>query len=136
MTGWPPDFLSLPELLEIHRDQITRYGGSIELRDLGLLEAAQAMPQQSFGGQFLHPDLAAMAAACLFHLVKNHPFVEGNKRVGAATEVVFLGINQHGLGCSSDAYYDLTLGVADGSISKEAAIAFFRLHATPAAQGG
>lgn len=126
-----PQFLTLAEILEIHHDQIVRYGGSLELRDAGLLEAARAMPEQSFGGQYLHPELPAMAAAYLFHLVKNHPFVDGNKRVGAAAAVVFLNLNDLCLNCTQDEYYALTLGVADSSISKEAATAFFQKHTIP-----
>jgi death-on-curing protein len=99
-------FLTREEVVAIHRDQIARYGGSIELRDQGLLEAALAMPQQSFGGQYLHSDLASMAAAYLFHQVKNHPFVDGNKRVGAASAVVFLLMNGQRLDCSEDEYAD------------------------------
>jgi death-on-curing protein len=121
-------FLSMDEVIAIHHDQVTRYGGCLDLRDQGLLEAALAMPQQSFGGQYLHSDPASMAAAYLFHLVKNHPFVDGNKRVGAASAVVFLLLNGQRLDCSEDEYAKLTLGVADGSISKESATAFFQNH--------
>ncbi|HTN03947.1 type II toxin-antitoxin system death-on-curing family toxin [Planctellipticum variicoloris] len=127
-----PNFLTLAEILEIHRDQIVRYGGGLELRDAGLLEAARAMPEQSFDGQFLHRDLPAMAAAYLYHLVKNHPFVDGNKRAGAATAVVFLHLNDLRLNCTQDEYYNLTLGVADSSISKDEAAEFFRRHVVPA----
>ncbi len=123
-----PVFLTLDELLVIHRDQIQRYGGSLGVRDLGLLESAIAMPKAMFGGQWLHADLPSMAAAYLFHLTKNHPFVDGNKRVGAATASVFLLMNACSLSCSEDAYADLVLGIADGTISKEAATEFFHQH--------
>lgn len=123
-------FLSLDEVLEIHRNQIALYGGSLELRDLGLLEAAVMVPQQAFGGEFLHADRPSMAAAYLFHLVKNHAFVDGNKRVGAASANVFLLMNGLRLTCTEDAYADLVLGVADGSISKEQATEFMRTHIT------
>lgn len=58
-----PTFLTLDELLAVHTDQVERYGGSLGLRDLGLLQSAAAMPSSTFGGEFLHTDLAEMAAA-------------------------------------------------------------------------
>jgi death-on-curing protein len=88
-----PAFLSLDEVIEIHRDMIERYGGSTGIRDMGLLQSAVAMPQASFGSEFLHADLFEMAAAYLFRIVQNHPFIDGNKRVGTATAMVFLELN-------------------------------------------
>ena len=88
-----PVFLSLGEILEIHRDQIERYGGDAGIRDLGLLQSALAVPASGFGGRYLHSDLFEMAAAYLFHLVQNHPFVDGNKRTGAVAALVFLSLN-------------------------------------------
>ena len=76
------EFLTLDDVLESHREQIRVYGGSEGLRDLGLLESAIAQPPAGFGGVPLHRDLYEMAAAYLFHLVQNHPFIDGNKRVG------------------------------------------------------
>ena len=75
----PPVLLTLDEVLEIHRDQLARYGGSQGIRDLGLLQSALAQPPATFGGQFLHADLFETAAAYLLHIVQNHPFVDGNK---------------------------------------------------------
>ena len=74
-------FLSVAEVLRIHRRIIADFGGEDGLRDRGLLESAVAMPHAMFDGAFLHPDLATMAAAYHFHLCANHPFVDGNKRV-------------------------------------------------------
>ena len=74
-----PIFLGLDEVIEIHRDQIERYGGHPGVRDMGLLQSAIAMPQASHGGKYLHADLFEMAAAYLFHIVQNHPFVDANK---------------------------------------------------------
>src|SRR3989337_2516901 len=88
-----PIFLSLAEGIEIHREMITRYSGGAGIRDMGLLQSAVAMPQATFGGQFLHADLYEMGAAYLFHIVQNHPFVDGNKRVGAMTTFTFLKLN-------------------------------------------
>jgi len=76
-------FLSLDEVLEIHEQQIERYGGSLGLRDPAALESVVATPQATFGGEFLHASIPAMAAAYLYHLCQNHPFIDGNKRAGA-----------------------------------------------------
>ena len=88
-----PEFLALDELVEIHRDQVARYGGARGIRDLGLLQSAIAQPCATFGGRYLHADLFEMAAAYLFHVVQNHPFIDGNKRVGAVAAIVFLELN-------------------------------------------
>ncbi|HEU4394714.1 MAG TPA: Fic family protein, partial [Planctomycetota bacterium] len=72
-----PDFLGLDEVLEIHRDQIARYGGRPGVRDMGLLESALAMPRAGAAGQWFHADLHEMAAAYLFHIAQNHPIVDG-----------------------------------------------------------
>ena len=79
-----PEFLTLDEVLALHADRIARYGGSEGIRDVGLLKSALAAPAATFDGGYLHPTLPEMAAAYLFHLVKNHPFVDGNERVGLA----------------------------------------------------
>lgn len=124
-----PEFLTLEELLEIHRDQITRYGGSFGIRDLGLLQSANAQPGATFGGQFLHADLFEMASAYLFHIVQNHAFVDGNKRVGAVAAIVFLEMNDVEISASEDEYEELVLEVARGLADKQVIAAFFREHA-------
>ncbi len=88
-----PVFLTADDVMAIHDDQIEGYGGSHGIRDTGLLESAVAMPQAAFADQYLHNGLCEMAAAYLFHIVQNHPFIDGNKRVGAASALVFLEIN-------------------------------------------
>jgi death-on-curing protein len=88
-----PDFLTLEEVLEIHSTQLARFGGAAGVRDVGLLESALSQPQASFGGQYVHEDLFEMASAYLFHVVSNHPFVDGNKRAGLLSALVFLDIN-------------------------------------------
>lgn len=121
-----PLFLTLDEVVAIHRDQIERYGGSLGVRDWGLLKSAVAMPAATFGGHFLHGDLCEMAAAYLFHLVQNHPFIDGNKRVGAAASDVFLTLNDLQLVADEDEFADFVLSVARGETSKSAAAEFFR----------
>jgi len=127
-----PSFLSLSEALEIHRDQIARYGGESGLRDIKLLQSALGMPMATFQGAYLHADLFEMAAAYLFHLTKNHPFLDGNKRTGAAAVLVFLLLNGQALEVSPNRLVDLVLGVADGTVAKSEVAVFLRKHARPA----
>ena len=121
-----PLFLTLDEVLTIHADQIERYGGSLGLRDLGLLQSAIAQPQASFGGQLLHSSLFEMAAAYLFHLVENHPFVDGNKRVGTATALVFLEMNDLEVNIAEDDLAAFVLDVAQGLKDKSEIAKYFR----------
>lgn len=124
----PPQFLTLAEVVAIHADQIARYGGAIGVRDVGLLQSAVAVPSAGFEGQFLHADLFEMSAAYLFHLVKNHPFLDGNKRVGAAAADVFLALNGIQLDAEQDEYADLVLSVARGEANKTAIATFLRAN--------
>jgi len=114
-----PEFLSVEDVIEIRELQLARYGGADGLRDRGLLESALAQPQTSFGGTFAHEDLFAMAAAYLFHIVRNHAFVDGNKRTGLLSALVFLDINGISIEQGSEALYDLTMEVAQGKSDKE-----------------
>ncbi|MCL2779158.1 MAG: type II toxin-antitoxin system death-on-curing family toxin [Polyangiaceae bacterium] len=113
-------FLSVDVVLALHQRQIDRYGGTPGLRDRGLLESAVAQPRTSFGGTYAHDGVFAMAAAYLFHIVSNHPFVDGNKRTGLLATQVFLHLNGIALLHESDAFYLLTMGVAEGRIGKMA----------------
>jgi death-on-curing protein len=83
-----PIFLSLDDVLESHAEQIATYGGSDGIRDLNLLQSALAQPMATFDGSHLHADLFEMASAYLFHIELNHPFVDGNKRVGLEAALV------------------------------------------------
>lgn len=117
------EFLTLDVVLALHRRQLARFGGGEGLRDRGLLESAVALPQSSFGGTYAHDGLFAMAAAYLFHIVSNHPFVDGNKRTGLLAAQVFLDVNGVTLAHDSHAFYVLTMGVAEGRIGKAAVAA-------------
>jgi death-on-curing protein len=114
------EFLTVEVVLALHERQLDRFGGGTGLRDRGLLESAVAQPQASFGGTYAHDGIFAMAAAYLFHIVANHPFVDGNKRVGLLAAQVFLDVNGITLDHDSEAFYDLTMGVAEGRIDKAA----------------
>lgn len=117
-------FLSLAEVLAIHKDQITRYGGTPGIRDIDLLKSALGIPPATYGGQFLHADIFEMAAGYLFHIVKNHPFADGNKRVGAVAELVFLDLNGFDLHASEDDFAEMVLAVARGEMSKSQVAVF------------
>jgi death-on-curing protein len=119
-----PVFLTLDEVLAIHADQIRRYGGSPGVRDMRLLDSALAMPQASFSGEHLHATLAEMAAAYLFHLAKNHPFVDGNKRAALAAALAFIWINDRRLDAGEDELTGLVMGIAAGSVGKAEAAVF------------
>lgn len=118
MTDAEPEFLDVEHVLLLHQRQLDRFGGAAGLRDRGLLESAVAQAQMSFGGEFVHDGLFAMAAAYLFHIVKNHPFIDGNKRAGLLTAMTFLKLNGIAIQHASEALYDLTIGVAEGRIDK------------------
>lgn len=119
-----PHFLALDEILRIHVDQIRRYGGSHGVRDVGLLSSALAMPQASLGGAYLHPSLAEMAAAYLFHIAQNHPFLDGNKRAAVASALAFLWLNDEWLEAGEDELTELVMGVAAGRVGKAAVSVF------------
>ncbi len=123
------DFLSLEDVLTLHADQVALYGGDHGVRDLGLLESAIAQPQATFGGEFLHKDLFEMAAAYLFHIVQNHPFLDGNKRTGAVAALVFLDLNGVEITAPKGSVYEVTMSVATGQAGKAEVVAFFRSHA-------
>jgi death-on-curing protein len=118
-----PEFLTVEDVLGIHAEVIAEFGGEGALRDLGLLESAVAMPQQTFGSQFLHDSRFAMAAAYLFHITQNHAFVDGNKRTALAAALVFLRLNLIVIDRDVDQLYDLTMGVAEGRLDKAAVAA-------------
>lgn len=113
-----PVFLTLDEILAIQAEQIQRYGGTEGLRDRGLLESAIAMPAASYAGEFLHSNLFEMAAAYLFHLCNNHPFLDGNKRTALAACLAFLWLNDLEIVADPDEIAELVLAVADGSVGK------------------
>jgi death-on-curing protein len=129
-----PSFLGLDEILALHADQIRRYGGRPGTRDLELLKSALGMPEASYAGAYLHPSVTEMAAAYLFHIVRNHPFVDGNKRAGLIAALVFLGLNGLELAADPDALFDLVLGVGAGTVAKAEVAVFLQQHVRPRAR--
>lgn len=132
MRRLKPAFLTLDEVLALHADQLARYGGRPGLRELGLLESALATPRATFGRGYLHPSLPEMAAAYLFHLVGNHPFVDGNKRVGLAAAIAFLGLNGLWLEADPDELAELVLRIARGEARKAEVAEFIRARVVEA----
>ncbi len=128
-----PVFLTLDEVLAIQAEQIECYGGTEGLRDTGLLASALAMPAATYDGQFLHPNLFEMAAAYLFHLCNNHPFLDGNKRTALATCLAFLWLNDLEVVADPDEIADLVLGVADGSVGKAQVAVYLEERSRPVA---
>ena len=120
-----PEFITLEDALRVHAHQVERYGGISGVRDLGLLRSAVEMAQTTFDGLFLHPTLVEMAAAYLFHLAQNHPFLDGNKRTALAVALVFLELNGVELEAADGELVELVLRVATGGASKTVVAIFF-----------
>jgi death-on-curing protein len=121
-----PFFLTLEEVRNIHREQISLFGGALGIRDLALLQSALAQPSATFGGNYLHHDIYEMAAAYLFHLVQNHPFLDGNKRVGLETALTFLALNGIEIEANDELLYSIVIAVAGGTCGKPVIADFLR----------
>ncbi len=113
-----PEFLTLDEVLGIHADQIRTYGGGSGVRDLELLRSALAVPETTFDGEYLPTTVFEMAGAYLFHIARNHPFVDGNKRTALMCALVFLGLNGERVAADPDELYQWVDGVAAGTVDK------------------
>lgn len=125
----PPRFLSVDEVTAIHASRIATYGGTLGIRDRAGLESAVAMPQAGIGDTYFHEDVFAMAAAYLYHLVAGHPFVDGNKRAGAAAAEAFLMLNGYEVPLEAGEEFEaLVWGISRGEAGKAEAAVFFRLR--------
>ncbi len=118
--------LTVEIVREVHAEAIARFGGSDGVRDIALLESAVAAPQASFGGKSPYASLAEVAAAYLFYLCKNHPFVDGNKRAALGSCIVFLRLN--GIEPKTDGpdWEELVLAVAASELDREQTTAHLR----------
>jgi death-on-curing protein len=112
-------YLSVEQVLALHGLQVKEHGGAGGLRDRAALDAAVARPSATFGGEDLYPDAAAKAAALMHSLVMGHPFVDGNKRVGAHAALVFLHANGVTPVFTPSDLTELTLSIARGEMSAE-----------------
>jgi len=123
--------VSQDAVLAIHAHLIEKFGGSTGLRDEGLLDSALSQPYQTFFGEFLHPTIYEQAAAYLYHLTKNHAFIDGNKRVALAATITFLRMNGYRLGLPKKEAEALVLEVAEGRINKQEVAAIFEIYVLP-----
>jgi len=123
--------LSLAEVLEVHRRVVGQSGGHSGLRDVAALEAAVAQPRMTFDGKELYESLASKAAALCYSLVSNHPFVDGNKRVGHAAMETFLVLNGQQIETAIDEAENLMLGLASGTVSRQQLVEWIVAHLGP-----
>lgn len=121
-----PAFLELGEILLIHRDQLERYGGSAGVRDVAILRSATAMPRAGIADRYLHENIFEMAAAYLYYIVRDHPFVDGNKRTGAVAALVFLAMNDIDILVDEDGLETMVRSVAEGTTTKADVATFLR----------
>lgn len=121
-----PKFLTLSQVISLHQMQIDQFGGSPGVKDEGLLLSALGQPESGFGDEYFHKDLYEMAAAYLFHLVKNHAFNDGNKRIAALTAAVFLQVNGLMVTADENEFEKLVLDAAQSLALKEQIAEFFR----------
>lgn len=125
-----PTWLDRPIVEALHADQVQEHGGSLGVRDEGLLESALSRPQQKWHYE-PGTDLATLAAAYAFGIAKNHPFIDGNKRAALVAAYTFLAINELELEAPEPEAVTAILGTADGSLSEEDLASWIRSHLTP-----
>jgi death-on-curing protein len=118
-------FLTLDDVLEIHNDQIKRYGGKTGIRDQGLLLSAIAQPFSTFDGQYLHKTISDKAGTYLFHICQNHPFIDGNKRTALVSALMFLAMNNCPIDYEETALEQLVRAVAEGKTKTDTIADFF-----------
>jgi death-on-curing protein len=121
-------YLTLGEVLDLHRRVIEQSGGGDGVRDLGGVESAAAQPQMTFGGDDLYPTIESKATALCFSLVMNHPFMDGNKRIGHAAMETFLVMNGFELAADVDDAEQVILTLAAGDLSREELLAWVTSH--------
>jgi len=120
------EYLSVEQLLALHLELVREFGGSTGLRHRGALESAAARPTMTFGGEDLYGDLAAKAAALMHSLVLNHPFIDGNKRIGVAAAECCLEYNSQMIHATDDELEAITMSVAEGTFAVEALAIWIR----------
>ena len=124
-------YLTLKEVLDLYHRVMEQSGGAVGIRDLNGLDSALAQPRMTFGAQELYPTLIEKASALSFSLIKNHPFVDGNKRAGHAVMETFLALNGYEIEASVDEQEQVILQVASGEIGREAFTEWLRTHVVP-----
>jgi len=124
-------YLSVSEVLEIHRRIMAEAASALGLHSLAALESAVAQPRMTFDGQELYSTVAEKAAALGFSLIQNHPFLDGNKRAGHAALETFLVLNGQEIDATADEQFTIILGVAASDIGREAFLEWLRAHIAP-----
>ena len=125
-----PKFLTFEQVVSLHALQIEEFGGLLGIRDEGLLRSAIAQPEAGFGAEYFHKNLQDMAAAYLFHLVKNHAFIDGNKRIAALAAAVFLEVNGLIITATEEAFEAIVMAAAEGRASQAQIADFFSSNTT------
>ena len=120
--------LSLETVVTMHSELIAESGGLDGIRDANMLDSSINSPFHIFGGQYLYPTLQVMAAHLAYSLIKNHPFLDGNKRIGILSMLVFLDINGLPVNSTDEELITLGLGLADNSIAEPELIDWIILH--------
>ncbi len=123
-------YLTLVEVMDLHRRIIKQSAGGLGIRDLGLLESAIAQPRMTFGSEDLYPTVIDKAVALGFSIIMNHPFVDGNKRTGHAAMETFLILNGLEISASVDEQEQVILAVVSGAVGREAFAEWLRQHTT------
>lgn len=121
-------YLTLNEVLDLYYRVLEKSGGAVGIRDLGALESALAQPRMTFDEEELYPTIVEKAAALGYSLINNHPFVDGNKRMGHAAMEVFLILNGYEIEAGVDEQEQIILSVAAGQIKRKGLQAWLRLH--------
>ncbi len=121
-------YLSLNEVLDIYAKIMNQSGGAIGIRDIGAFESAIAQPRMSFGGNDLYPTIVEKAGALCFSLVMNHPFLDGNKRIGHAAMEIFLVLNGYEIESTVDEQESIILNLASGKIERTEFNEWLKLH--------
>jgi death-on-curing protein len=114
----------------IHRDQLRRYGGAPGIREPNLLASALAQPKMTAGGKYVHRTMFEKAAAYGYHVCRNHPFVDGNKRVAFILMVIFLERNGWDLRAKEEDAYPTMIDLASGKLTKRALAVWLKNHST------
>lgn len=125
-----PKFLTYEQIIFLHAGQIDEFGGHHGIKDEGLVRSAIAQPQSGLGEDYFHKDIHEMAAAYLFHLVKNHAFNDGNKRIAALAAAVFLQVNGYEVTAGEDEFEKIVFDAAQSLIGKSEIAEFFRKNTT------
>lgn len=121
-------FLSIEKVIAIHEAVVSNYGGLPGIRDIGLLSSAIEMPKSTMFGEYLHPEIWDKAAAYLYHVVCNHPFLDGNKRTGMMCALIFLDMNGRELKDVQNLLEELVVETAQGKVDKREISQFFQEH--------